>query len=79
MIKVHLEQSLTGVPGDRRLTRDKIEKCVLLSDKLAAVAAEDPLARRPSIVPEFLGVSHCDGGALYRLVLEGGLIPTFAL
>jgi hypothetical protein len=69
MIKLHLQQPLPGVPGDRRSTCDNIRKCALLSDKLVAMVAEDPLARRPSIVPEFLGVSRCDGGVLYCLVL----------
>ena len=79
MIKLHLEQPLPGIAGDRRLTRDKIEKCVLLSDELAAATSGDPLARRLRIVPEFLGVSHRDGGVHSRLLPERGLIPAFSL
>jgi hypothetical protein len=79
MIKLHLDEPLPGIPGDRRLTRDKIEKCVLLSDALGAAVADDPLAERLTIVPEFLGAAHPDGGVLLRLLPERGLLPAFSL
>lgn len=79
MLKLHLEEPLPGIPGDRRLTRDKVEKCVLLSDGLMAAIAADPLAERFGVVPEFLGVASEEGGLLLRLLPERGLLPAFSL
>ena len=78
-IKLHLDEPLPGIPGDRRLTRDKVEKCVLLSTALPNAVANDPLADRLRILPEFLGLSHPDGGVLFRLVPDAGAFPAFSL
>ena len=79
MIKLGLDEPLPGIPGDRRLTRDKIEKCVLLSDTLPAELENDPLASRLEIVPEFFGMSCHDHGVIFRLLPETGVMPLFSL
>lgn len=79
MIKLHLEEPLPGIPGDRRLTRDKVEKCVLLSQTLAETMQTEPLAQQLRIVPEFLGIVSDDCGALFRLLPSHGLVPAFSL
>jgi hypothetical protein len=79
MIKLGLDEPLPGIPGDRRLTRDKIEKCILLSDALPAELEDDPLAARLDIVPEFFGLSCPDHGVIFRLLPETGVMPLFSL
>ena len=79
MIKLHLEEPLPGIPGDRRLTRDKVEKCVLLSQALVENMQNEPLAQQLRIVPEFLGIVSDDCGALFRLLPSHGLVPAFSL
>lgn len=78
-IKLHLDEPLPGIPGDRRLTQEKVEKCVALSEALPAAVAADPLGDRLRILPEFLGLWHPDGGVLYRLLPASGAIPAFSL
>ena len=79
MIKLGLNEPLPGIPGDRRLTRDKIEKCILLSDALPVQLENDPLATRLDIVPEFFGMSCQDHGVIFRLLPETGVMPLFSL
>ena len=79
MIKLGLDEPLPGIPGDRRLTRDKIEKCVLLSDALPVALENDPLAAHLDIVPEFFGMSCQDHGVIFRLLPETGVMPLFSL
>ncbi len=79
MIKLGLDEPLPGIPGDRRLTRDKIEKCILLSDALPVELENDPLASRLDIVPEFFGMSCQDHGVIFRLLPETGVMPLFSL
>ena len=79
MLKLSLEEPLPGIPGDRRLTREKIEKCILLSDALPVELESDPLANQLEIVPEFLGMSSEDGGVIFRLLPESGILPVFSL
>lgn len=79
MIKLGLDEPLPGIPGDRRLTRDKIEKCILLSDALPIELENDPLASRLDIVPEFFGMSCQDHGVIFRLLPETGVMPLFSL
>ena len=57
MLKLSLEEPLPGIPGDRRLTRDKVEKCILLSDSLPIDLASEPVTQRFEIVPEFFGMA----------------------
>ena len=79
MLKLSLEEPLPGIPGDRRLTRDKIEKCILMSDALPDELRNDPLASRLEIIPEFFGISAKDSGVIFRLLPASGLLPVFSL
>lgn len=79
MIKLHLENPLPGIPGDRRLPRQRIEKCVRLSDALAAEIDGDEFADCLEIVPEFFGASHRKRGVLFRLLPTRGILPAFSL
>lgn len=79
MLKLSLEEPLPGIPGDRRLTREKIEKCILLSDALPLELKNDPLANQFEVVPEFLGISSKDCGAIFRLLRASGVLPVFSL
>lgn len=79
MLKLHLDAPLPGIPGDRRLTRDKVEKCVLLSDALGAAMERDSMADQLKIVPEFLGFADADGGVLFRALPREGVMPLFSL
>jgi len=79
MIKLHLEEPLPGIPGDRRLTHDKVEKCVLLSQALSQEMADEPMASQLTIIPEFLGIVSEDCGALFRSIPSQGPVPAFSL
>jgi hypothetical protein len=79
MIKLGLDEPLPGIPGDRRLTRDKIEKCILLSDALPVELENDPMASRLDVIPEFFGMSCEDHGVIFRLLPETGVMPLFSL
>ena len=79
MFKLSLEDPLPGIPGDRRLTREKIEKCILVSDALPLELTNDPLVHKFEVVPEFLGISSKDSGAIFRLLQASGVLPVFSL
>lgn len=79
MLKLHLQAPLPGIPGDRRLTRDKVEKCVLLSRVLPPEMAAQSLAKDLEVIPEFFGAAHEDGGLIIRAVPQRGLLPAFSL
>jgi hypothetical protein len=79
MLKLHLQAPLPGIPGDRRLTRDKVEKCVVLSRALPDEMARQPLARGFEVIPEIFGAAHADAGLLIRAVPTRGLMPAFSL
>lgn len=79
MIKLGLDEPLPGIPGDRRLTRDKVEKCILLSDALPAALEGDPMASRLEVIPEFFGMCCEDHGVIFRLLPEAKIIPMFSL
>jgi hypothetical protein len=79
MLKLGLEDPLPGIPGDRRLTRDKIEKCILLSDALPNELEDDPLSLQLEVVPEFFGMSCSDTGVILRLLPKSGVLPLFSL
>lgn len=79
MLKLHLQAPLPGIPGDRRLTRDKVEKCVLLSRVLPQEMTDQPLADGLEVIPEFFGAAHEDGGLIIRALPQQGLMPAFSL
>jgi hypothetical protein len=79
MLKLHLERPLRGIDGDRRLTRDKIEKCVELSTVLRDQVKLDPLGQQCEIIPEFLGLSHSKSGVLFREIPVSDVMPLFSL
>jgi hypothetical protein len=79
MMKMHLERPLPGIPGDRRLTRKIIEKCIALSPVLQEIMRDDPLGRCCEIIPEFLGLSNDETGVIFRRVPAFGVMPLFSL
>ena len=78
MIKLHLDDPLPGIAGDRRLTPQKVEKCLrlsaLLPRQLAAVEGA-----RITVLRERFGVVHGERGAIFRRVPASGVLPLFSL
>lgn len=79
MLKLHLEEPLPGIPGDRRLNESIISKCVYLSSVLPAEIQNDEMASDLEIVPEFFGITAGDCGVLLRLLPGTGVVPGFSL
>jgi len=79
MMKLHLERPLPGIPGDRRLSRQIVQKCVILSTFLQKVMQEDALGARCEIAPEFLGVSNNETGVIFRRLPRRSVLPLFSL
>lgn len=79
MFKLHLEEPLPGILGDRRLTESIISKCVYLSSVLPAEIQNDDMGEDLEIVPEFFGVTAGDCGVLLRLLPARGVVPGFSL
>ena len=79
MIKLHLDEPLPGIPGDRRLTPDKIRKCVQLSAELPAMFTASRQVHRLSVLRERVGIIQGDRGAIIRLVPREQVFPLFAL
>jgi len=79
MMKLHLEHPLPGIDGDRRLTRQIVEKCVTLSPSLQGIMQKDPLGACCEILPEFLGISNDETGAIFRQIPSSGVLPLFSL
>jgi len=79
MLKLHLDEPLPGIPGDRRLSARTIEKCVSLSRVMPKAIAEDPMGKDLEIVREAFGITRGDCGVILRLLPATGLIPVFSL
>jgi hypothetical protein len=79
MMKLHLERPLPGIPGDRRLSRQIVHKCVTLSAHLQRIMADDPLGAQCEVVPEFLGFSSDETGVIFRTLPRRGVMPLFAM
>jgi len=79
MLKLHLVEPLPGIPGDRRLTRQIIDRCVSLSNVLGKEVGRDPMAEQLEIIPEFFGMTDGETGVLLRLLPRIGLVPLFSL
>ncbi len=79
MLKLHLENPLPGIPGDRRLSRQIVQKCVTLSTQLAKIMNADRLGDGCEVVPEFLGAATADTGVIFRLMPGAGVLPLFSL
>jgi hypothetical protein len=79
MMKLHLERPLPGIDGDRRLSRQIVQKCIILSTGLQKVMREDPLGAKCDIAPEFLGVSNDETGVIFRRLPRAGILPLFSL
>ncbi len=79
MLKLHLERALPGILGDRRISRQIAQKCVILSTSLQKIMREDPLGAGCDVVPEFLGLSNDDTGVIFRRMPARGVMPLFSL
>ena len=80
MIKLHLDDPLPGIVGDRRLTSDKVVKCVELSRVLPQLFRGQGGVRPPvEIIRERFGIVSGERGAIFRIMPASGLVPAFAL
>ena len=79
MIKLHLDEPLPGIPGDRRLTADKIRKCVQLSAAICKAINATHLRHSLTVLRERMGMIYGQRGALFRCVPRRGVLPLFAL
>lgn len=79
MIKLHLDDPLPGIAGDRRLTPEKVRKCVDLSAILPELLSRYGDQPSPMVVlRERFAVLHGNRGAIIRFVPRNGLVPLFA-
>lgn len=78
MIKLHLDDALPGIAGDRRLTPQKVEKCITLS---AMLPRQLSVAKGAgfTVLRERFGVVHGERGAIFRSVPATGVLPVFSL
>lgn len=79
MLKLHLNNPLPGVPGDRKLTKEKISKCIAFSDALTTLKSKGCLSESLMIVKEELGIVHNDCGTIVRRLDNKNCIPGFSL
>lgn len=79
MLKLHLEHPLPGIAGDRRLSRQVVQKCVTLSPFLQKIMRDDPRDTRCEIVPEYLGMSNDETGVIFRRMPENRVLPLFSM
>ena len=79
MLKLHLAEPLPGIPGDRRLTMETLERCVRMSQVLAEELAAEPMAGDLTIIPESFGVGAAEAGFLLRIMPDAPLVPVFSL
>ena len=79
LIKLHLEKPLSGVEGDRRLTPDITQKCILFSRELNKLKKRGKLYSNLMHAREEVGLLHGDRGAIIRRMPAGQLIPAFSL
>lgn len=79
MMKLHLENPLPGIDGDRRISRQIAQKCVTLSTQLQRVINEDRTGASCEVVPEFLAFAADDTGVIFRMLPRRGVMPLFAM
>lgn len=79
MIKLHLQEPILGVEGDRRLTPEIIEKCILFSRELEKLRVQGELYTKLLVAREEVGMLHRDRGAIIRRLPAGQIIPAFSL
>ena len=78
MLKLHLDDVLPGIAGDRRLTPAKVAKCVALSRELPEVLSTCPRPHGLEVMRERLGLLLGERGALLRVVPRAGVLPMFS-
>jgi hypothetical protein len=78
MIKLHLDDPLPGIAGDRRLTPQKTEKCIQLS---ALIPRQLPTVSEVcfTVLRERFGLLHDERGAIFRRVPATGVLPVFSI
>ncbi len=80
MLKLHLEQPLPGIAGDRRLTKDIVEKCIAVSRELTELKKKGELSSYLNIIREEVGLLFKNQGVLIRKIpVDQFLIPAFSL
>lgn len=78
MLKLHLDDVLPGIAGDRRLTPAKVGKCVALSRELPRALAASTRPHRLEVMRERMGLLFGERGALLRVVPATGAVPLFS-
>ena len=79
MLKLNLEKAIPGIPGDRRLGRDAVLRCVLLGNVLRKELSRHCPASDLRIIAEPIGLFANGAGTLVRPVPDDGIVPLFAL
>lgn len=79
MVKLHLDAPLPGIKGDRRLTRDKVAKCITVSGELHRMAEKGDMSARLEVIREPLGIVYNNRGAILRRMPAQKILPVFSL
>ena len=79
MIKLHLDDPLPGNRGDRRLTPEKVHKCIDLSRHLPGQLQSLNGRHRMEIVRERAGLLLGNRGAIIRIVPRRQCLPLFSV
>jgi hypothetical protein len=79
MLKLHLDNPLPGIQGDRRLSPEIVLKCLSLSRELSLLEKSGKLNSYLRIITEEVGLIHENRGALIRILPDLPLVPAFSL
>ena len=79
MLKLHLDDPLPGIQGDRLLTYEKVTKCLSVSRELRVLEKKGKLAPCLSILPEEIGLVNENRGVIVRRLPLAKLVPAFSL
>jgi hypothetical protein len=77
-LKCHLETPIPGVKGNRKLDREKIEKCVLFSSDLRSLIEANKLYPGLRIFEKPVGFTVGNRGVLFRETPHANIIPGFS-
>jgi hypothetical protein len=79
MLKLHLDNPLPGIQGERRLSPEIVLKCLSLSRELSFLEKSRKLDSYLRIISEEVGLIHKNRGALVRILPNLPLVPAFSL
>lgn len=79
MLKLHLENGLPGIEGDRRITEDVAMKCLRKSDHLALLKQKGYFPDFFDFMPEEFSIIYENRGVIFRRIVDHDVIPAFSL